>query len=142
LLDKAGADAELWKDAKNAVLKLADELVAGANENTYFIFKEKWDDLYRLVLPRGSVLPVVTALHITGDKKYADALSRTIQYTMGANPMNRSYISGLGERWYIPYHNDWDVANIPVPAGIPQFGPAVSNRRQVGLGRALGNKTN
>ncbi|MFW5831091.1 MAG: glycoside hydrolase family 9 protein, partial [Prolixibacteraceae bacterium] len=66
----------------------------------------------------------VTALHVSGDKKYAHALSRTIQYTMGANPMNRSYISGLGERWYIPYHHDWEGANMPAPAGIPQFGPA------------------
>jgi endoglucanase len=93
LLDKADADAELLNDAQNAVLKLADELVVGANENTYFIFRERYDKLNRMVLPPRSVLPVVTALHVSGDKKYADALSKTIQYTMGANPMNRSYIS-------------------------------------------------
>ncbi|MFW5773957.1 MAG: glycoside hydrolase family 9 protein [Tangfeifania sp.] len=132
LMNETIADAELLKEAKNAVLQLADELVAGANENTYFIFKEKWDDLNRMVLPRGCVLPVVTALHVSGDKKYAHALSSTIQYTMGANPMNRSYISGLGERWYIPYHHDWNVANMPVPVGIPQFGPAVQTEDKWG----------
>ena len=124
LMEESFADAEIMGNAKQAVLQLADELVAGANENTYFIFKEINDELNRLVLPPRSVLPVVTALHISGDKKYADALSRTIQYTMGANPMNRSYISGLGERWYIPYHHDWEGANMPAPTGIPQFGPA------------------
>jgi len=124
LIDKNTVNVALRDDAVNAVLKLADELVSGAQQNTYFIFRERKNELDRLVLPRRSVLPVVTALHISGDKKYSDALSKTIQYTMGANPMNRSYISGLGERWYIPYHHDWEGANMPAPAGIPQFGPA------------------
>jgi hypothetical protein len=43
---------------------------------------------------------------------------------MGANPMNRSYVSGLGERSFMPYQHDWESDNLHIPAGLPNFGPA------------------
>jgi hypothetical protein len=61
---------------------------------------------------------------LTGDEKYRNALVKTIQFTMGLNPLNRSYMSGLGVRSFIPYHHDWHADMLPVPAGIPHFGPS------------------
>lgn len=118
------ADERLTSECISALLKLADELTEGASQNTYNIFKSQNKPLTRMVLPARSILPVAAAHFVTKDKKYSDALSKTIQYTMGANPMNRSYVSGLGERWFIPYQLDFDVADTPAPSGIPNFGPA------------------
>jgi len=47
---------------------------------------------------------------------------RAIQYAMGANPMNLNYISGLGERAFLPYQLDWFVSNSHILSGIPNFG--------------------
>lgn len=126
------ADEKLFKQSREAIIHLADELLAGAAENTYYIFRTKKQPLTRTVLPGRTILPVAMAHFLTGDKKYTDALSLTVQHTMGANPMNRSYVSGLGERWFIPYQHDFDVTATPAPAGISQFGPATQSENRWG----------
>jgi len=123
LMDPGNTLGKVRNAFRKAVLNLADELLDGAGQNTYHIFREQDEEVSRLVLPPRSILPVVIAHYLTGNRKYTDALSRTMQYTLGANPMNRSYISGVGERWFIPYHHDWEANNSPVPVGLPNFGP-------------------
>jgi len=117
-------DEKLFTKSRGAVIHLADELLAGAEENTYNIFRTKKQPVTRTVLPGRTIVPVAMAHFLTGQKKYTDALCKTVQHTMGANPLNRSYVSGLGERWFIPYQHDFDVTATPVLVGIPQFGPA------------------
>ncbi|MDX1285895.1 MAG: glycoside hydrolase family 9 protein, partial [Draconibacterium sp.] len=123
LIEDFNTDEKLIDESKKAMIRLANELINGAEENTYYIFRTKKQPLVRMVLPARTILPVTAAHFITNDKKYSDALCKTIQYTMGANPMNRSYVSGLGERWFIPYQLDFDVTDEPAPSGIPNFGP-------------------
>ncbi len=123
LLSKGASDPEIRQQSREAVTGLATDLLAGAGQNTYGILKSSDEEVKRLVLPPRSVLPVVMAHYLTGERKFSQALSESVQYTMGANPMNRSYISGLGERWFIPYQHDWESNNMPAPAGIPTFGP-------------------
>ena len=116
-------DQDLSRKCRVALCKLADELIEGAEETTYYTFRTKGRPVNRLVLPKRTIVPVVAAHFLTHDRKYTDALCRTVQYTMGANPMNRGYVSGLGERWFIPYQLDFDVADMPAPSGLPNFGP-------------------
>lgn len=118
------SDVQLRKEIENALIHMADDLLEGAAQNTYAILKSSDRELDRMSTLGNKVLPVLMAHVITGDSKYRDALVSTVQYTMGANPMNRSYISGLGERWFEPFHHDWAGNNTPMPAGIPNYGPA------------------
>ncbi|MGH3735737.1 MAG: glycoside hydrolase family 9 protein [Micromonosporaceae bacterium] len=41
---------------------------------------------------------IATAYDLTGDQKYLAAASRTMDYLLGQNALNRSYVSGYGER--------------------------------------------
>jgi endoglucanase len=92
-------------------------------ENTYGVFRLKGHPVSHLVTMSSKILPVAMAHEITKEPRYRDALAMAVQYTMGLNPMNRSYISGLGERSFVPYHHDWHTDNLPIPAGLPNFGP-------------------
>lgn len=132
LMKKNLVKNEIREKCRRGVVSLADGLLEGAREVTYDILREKNDDLSRLVTMRSKVLPVVMAHRINGDEKYIKALGKTIQYTMGANPMNRSFISGLGERCYMPYHHDFETDGLHVPAGIPNFGPTSQSEEEWG----------
>ena len=132
LLKGRSKDQHLVDSCRQALLTYAEALLTGTNQNTYDIIRTKEEAIIRTVLPSRSILPMAVAHLITQDNKYTDAISKTIQYTMGANPMNRSFISGLGERWFIPYQLDWEVANIPAPSGIPTYGPAIHNEQRWG----------
>lgn len=132
LIENKETDLLLEQACEKALIKLADELVNGAQENTYSILKHPDERVNRMVLPHRVVLPLVMAHRLTNEKKYTDMLEQTMQYTMGANPMNRSYISGLGERWFIPYQHDWEADNMPVPSGIPNFGPTIQTEDRWG----------
>ena len=123
LMDSSKVDNKLQKECRSSVITLADEMIKGAEGLVYNILKFEDQPLSRLAVMRSKILPVVIAHKLTGDNKYINALTKTIQYTMGLNPMNRAYISGLGERFFVPYHHDWLVANLSMPSGIPNFGP-------------------
>ncbi|MGD9161388.1 MAG: glycoside hydrolase family 9 protein [Desulfobacteraceae bacterium] len=46
---------------------------------------------------------------ISGEQKYIDAASELMDYKLGLNPLNISYVTGLGfnqgkARWHIKYH--------------------------------------
>lgn len=123
LIKEEKTDKELAESCKKGIIKLANNLLKGSEENIYNILNEENRNADRLATLSKYVLPVVAAHRITGDRRYYDALTKSIQYAMGANPMNRCYISGLGERFFYPYQIDWEANNMNIPAGIPTFGP-------------------
>lgn len=132
LMEGRNVDASLREEIEKALVMLADDLLAGAAQNTYGILKPSQNVLDRMATLNNKILPVLMAHVITGDAKYLDALVSTVQYTFGANPMNRSYISGLGDRWYEPFHHDWAGNNTPMPAGIPNYGPVTQTETSWG----------
>ncbi len=132
LMDERDVDTRLREEIEKAIVLLADDLLAGAAQNTYSILKPSQDILNRMATLGNKILPVLMAHVITGAAKYLDALVSTVQYTFGANPMNRSYISGLGDRWYEPFHHDWAGNNTPMPAGIPNYGPVTQTETSWG----------
>lgn len=73
---------------------------------------------------------IVSALayDLTGKKKYLDAVTEGMDYLMGRNAMDKSYVSGYGERPLMnPHHRFWaHQANSTypvVPAGVLSGGP-------------------
>lgn len=124
IMEPNKVDQDLQEQCRTALITMANDLLAGAEEGTYKILRSKNQPLTRLATLSSKVLPVVMAHSITGDDEYKNALTNTIQYTMGLNPMNRSYISGLGPRSFMPYHHDWHADMLYIPTGLPNFGPS------------------
>jgi endoglucanase len=124
----AARDSELDKQMKRWVLRFSDSLLDGSRANAYGVASRPRDPDRRMLPFPNYVLPLVIGHQLTGNHEYRDALNQSMQYVMGANPMNRALVSGLGERWAMPFHLDWATANIPMPAGIPSFGPAPLDR--------------
>ncbi len=72
------------------------------------------------------------AWDFTGDAKYRDAVVDAMDYLLGRNPLDRSYVSGYGERPFEqPHHRFWARAadeRLPAPPpGVLSGGPNAMN---------------
>ena len=72
------------------------------------------------------------AYDFSGDTSYQDAVLEGLNYLLGRNPMDKSYISGYGERPLMnPHHRFWAHsldATLPVPPrGVVSGGPNAVN---------------
>jgi endoglucanase len=132
LIEDLPIDLQLMDDCRSALLALANGLVEGAAQTAYDIPRMPDEEMVRMVTLSRKILPIVMAHHISKNSAYKNALIKAMQYTMGANPMNRTYISGLGERCFTPYQHDWEADNLHVPAGLPNFGPAIQTEDRWG----------
>ena len=77
----------------------------------------------------GWVLP--RAHFLTGDAKYLAGALAAAQFSAGANPMNMTLTTGLGQQYPLhPLHIDSQHAGIAPPRGITVYGnsdPAISD---------------
>jgi endoglucanase len=65
---------------------------------------------------------------ITGDQKYVNGITETLDYIMGRNPIDKCYVSGYGENpMKYPHHRFYcpkaDSSFPPVPPGFLSSGP-------------------
>jgi endoglucanase len=66
----------------------------------------------------------VRAYHLTGDRSQLDVVRRSVQFALGANPQNRSYLTGFGPNpARHPLHVDTRMTGQPAPEGITVYGP-------------------
>lgn len=82
------------------------------------------------ILNRAMMLAL--AHDFTGDEKYRDAVIDAMDYLLGRNPLDQSYIAGYGERpMRNPHHRFWahsvDAALPPPPPGALSGGPNSTN---------------
>jgi endoglucanase len=67
------------------------------------------------------------AYDFTGDPGYRNAVIDALDYILGRNPLDRSYVSGYGERpMRHPHHRFWARSvdsNLPPPPGVLAGGP-------------------
>jgi endoglucanase len=78
------------------------------------------------ILNRGIVLAL--AYDFTGEARYRDGAVDAMDYLLGRNPLDRSYVSGYGERPFEhPHHRHWapslDPELPPPPPGALSGGP-------------------
>jgi endoglucanase len=64
----------------------------------------------------------------SGDSKYLNAAAEAVNYVLGRNPMDKSYVTGYGERPLMnPHHRFWahqaNAAFPPPPPGVLSGGP-------------------
>jgi endoglucanase len=125
-LPKAEVDA-----ARAAIVKAADAYVGIAADQGYRVVFKPAVDGY----PWGSnsfVLnnAIVTALayDLTKDRKYLDATAQALDYVLGTNPNDQSYVTGYGFRpLEHPHHRFWahqaNAAFPSPPPGVLSGGP-------------------
>jgi endoglucanase len=121
--------AALLAQAHGWVTGAADTYVADASGEGYGLpFKS-------LDYPWGSnsgvlnnMLTLGVAYDLTGKRSYLDTVSAGMDYLLGRNPMDKSYVSGYGENpLQNPHHRFWakqkDPTLPPPPPGVVSGGP-------------------
>jgi endoglucanase len=123
LLPKGQADGALQSRCRQGVLAAADVKVANTEKWAYGLAPQRynWDE--RL----GVTWDLVTAHRLTGDAKYLLAIERVAQFSLGLNPSNTSYTTGIGSRQVVPFHLDARYLGVRYPEGITTIGPAPRN---------------
>ena len=112
-------------NAKESFRRTADSIVAAADTSRYRFGLD--DPNVSLVWGLGPSTPKTTALIrafvLFGDQKYWVQAARNGSYSLGANPLNTSFITGLGQ--INPRHPlvvDQGSGGLPVWPGIPVYG--------------------
>ena len=82
------------------------------------------------------------AADISGEPRYRDGVIDAMDYILGRNPLDRSFVSGFGARPMAqPHHRFWlhelDPELPPVPPGVLSGGPNSSSRRADEIGAAM-----
>jgi len=123
---KNGFRSDLSKNAQDTLIAVAD-MLKGLAENSGYglpVFKENfvWGS-NSAVANNGIVL--LHAYYLTKNKSYLDAAQRALDYLLGANPLNMSYVTGYGNRTpMFPHHRPSEGDGIPEPVpGMLAGGP-------------------
>lgn len=92
-----------------------------------------------------NALVIAMAYDITKDNKYLNAVSSSLDYIFGRNPMENSYVTGYGENHTkYPHHRYWAFqldSNYPIaPSGVLSGGPnsAMQDPYIQGMGYKIG----
>jgi endoglucanase len=123
---RPGLDPVVQKACRDYILKRADGTVKNTDKWAYRMGSGRdiggWGNLVGGGYYAGACL---LAHQLTGEAKYLDAAALNADYQLGANPLSRSFITGVGAR--PPLHPElrgWLYAADGHPApGIPVFGP-------------------
>lgn len=122
------APAEVEK-ARRKLIEAAGAYLAQTDREGYLIpFKVKeyeWGS-NSAILNRSLIL--AQAYDFTGERKYLQAVSDSMDYLLGRNPLDQSYVSGYGTRpAQNPHHRFWarqnDASSPRVPPGVIVGGP-------------------
>ncbi len=124
--EQPGVDAKLKKEFREHIVKSAEGIAASDEKRAYRMGAGKEDGGWGNLVGGGYYGSVsLMAYLLTGDQKHLDAASLNADYQLGANPLSRSFITGLGAR--PPEHPEvrawlYDPRGAPCP-DIPVFGP-------------------
>ncbi len=125
-VDDALTDEAIRDELLNRFVVTADAIVAAASGTAYGWTTE--NPFVPLVWGLGSggaphTSGLLKAYALTGDERYRAAAVRSASAALGANPMNRSMLTGIGsEPVRNPQINDSKFGGIPVWPGTPIYG--------------------
>jgi len=123
---KNGFKKDLNKKAQDTLIAVANTLKDIAENSAYGIPVNKWNFVWgsnSAVANNGILL--LHAYYLTKNKSYLDAAQRALDYLLGANPIDISYVTGHGNRTPMsPHHrpSEGDGITEPVP-GMLVGGP-------------------
>jgi endoglucanase len=119
-----GADAAIKENCKNAMIAEADTRLTSQNATAFKWTKDPWRPAFAGTFTTPDCIHVVRAHAITGEAKYLKAIVLATQTGAGANPLNMSYTTGVGQK--TPknvLHVDARMTNQAPPAGLTVLGP-------------------
>ena len=128
-LDSADFDKDLVAAAKKVVMDEADKLRAVGDTSGYRLpaFPWSWNWGSNSAMANNGIV-LVHAYLLTGDKSYLDGAQQCLDYLLGKNPMDITYVTGFGYRSpRNPHHrpSESDMVDDPVPGmlvGGPHLG--------------------
>ncbi|MEB3358507.1 MAG: glycoside hydrolase family 9 protein [Synechococcales bacterium] len=131
-LDPALVDGVVQTNARTALLAEADTVAAYTEETGFGWTKlNPWEPVSwgasSLAVP--NVLPMLRAHALTGDEAYLEASLLASQFSAGANPLNKTFTTGVGHDF--PQHPlvvDQRIMGVEPPPGITVYGPLDSVR--------------
>ena len=133
------ASADSVEDLRRTVLAEADRLVAVAGESGYGVAMEPEDYVWgsnMVVLNRGMLL-VLAALITEQNEGYEQTALAQMDYLLGMNAVDYSYVTGHGEHAYMHPHNrptECDNIELPMPGWV-SGGPFKTPADPVGIER-------
>lgn len=125
-LPRDRADVTLQTQARAALLREADAALAQGQRTAFgWTKRHPYDPVgwgMGLGAPRAEAL--LRAHALTGDGKYLASAIAAAQFSLGANPSNTTYTTGLGRRSpRNPLAIDWRILGRGVPPGLTVYGP-------------------
>ncbi|MBO4714020.1 MAG: glycoside hydrolase family 9 protein [Fibrobacter sp.] len=128
-LDSADFEKELVDAAKKVVLNEANNLRAVGDTSAYRLpaFPWSWNWGSNSAMANNGIV-LVHAYLLTGDKSYLDGAQQCLDYLLGKNPQDITYVTGFGYRSpRNPHHrpSESDMVDDPVPGmlvGGPHLG--------------------
>ncbi len=128
-LDSADFEKDLVAAAKKVVLDEANNLRAVGDTSAYRLpaFPWSWNWGSNSAMANNGLV-LVHAYLLTGDKSYVDGAQQCLDYLLGKNPMDITYVTGFGYRSpRNPHHrpSESDMVDDPVPGmlvGGPHLG--------------------
>ncbi len=128
-MDGATYGADLNKAAKKVVMDEANKLRAVGDTSGYHLpaFPWSWNWGSNSAMANNAMV-LLHAYYLTGDKSYVDGAQQVLDYLLGKNPMEISYVTGFGYRSARnPHHrpSEGDMVDDPVPGmlvGGPHLG--------------------
>jgi endoglucanase len=123
LLPTKDANPEIQGDVKNKIQTYAESMLKGLNENSALLLRPSGERVnFSIVEQLGSEY-LIGAHLISGEDRYLDGLLKCSHYSMGVNPLNLCYTTGMGHRFIEPFYLDYEYTGLPIPVGIPAYGP-------------------
>ena len=127
--DSASFDKDLVAAAKKTVLDEANNLRAVGDTSGYRLpaFPWSWNWGSNSAMANNGMV-LVHAYLLTGDRSYVDGAQQCLDYLLGKNPMDITYVTGFGYRSpRNPHHrpSESDMVDDPVPGmlvGGPHLG--------------------
>ncbi len=119
------ADPAVQRAVRKAIVARADFFIRYSRTMGYAFIRHPMAPINWGTGAYENSLPVILwAYKLTGDRKYLYWIVRTCDNTLGANPLGRSYITGLGSRCvHAPLHNSRYSHLGEVTAGQQVEGP-------------------
>ena len=127
--DEQTFGADLAKAAKKVVMDEANNLRAVGDTSGYHLpaFPWSWNWGSNSAMANNAMV-LLHAYYLTADKSYVDGAQQILDYLLGKNPMEISYVTGFGFRSARnPHHrpSEGDLVDDPVPGmlvGGPHLG--------------------
>lgn len=130
-VDETATDAAVRQDLQNRFVASADATLAAADTTAYGWTTE--NPFTPLIWGLGTggaphTSGLMRAHILTGDERYRNAALRSAGVALGANPLNRAMLTGIGnEPVRSPQINDVKNGGLPVWSGTPVYGNHMLN---------------